>query len=73
MWAFGVVESQVFADFGSGLRHVFTSLEIDLLIFDAAPQAFDEDVVAPRPLAIDRDEHLPKTFDFVGLGVILKF
>ena len=48
MWAFGVVEGQVSTDFSSGFRHVFISLEIDLLIFDAAPQAFDKDVVTAQ-------------------------
>lgn len=45
-----VVEGQIPADPGAGLGDAGIGPQVDLLIFDAPPQTFDEDVVAPSPL-----------------------
>jgi hypothetical protein len=45
-----IVEVEITADRRAGLGHAVIGLEIHLLVFDASPESFDEDVVAPRPL-----------------------
>ncbi len=52
MGAFGVVEGDISADLTPGFRNVFISLQIDLLIFDGAPEPLDEDIVTPGTLSI---------------------
>src|SRR5438445_7962208 len=50
-----VVEVQVGAQAGLGDGYRVISLEIDLLIFDALPEPFNEHVVTPASLAIHAD------------------
>jgi hypothetical protein len=38
-----------------GLRCRFISIEINFLVFDAAPQTFDKYIVSPGPFAIHAD------------------
>src|SRR6476619_4919722 len=42
-----VVKSEVLADRSAGLADAAVAPQIHLLVFDAAPQPLDEDVVAP--------------------------
>ncbi len=51
----GVVEDQISAQALSGRRHAVVGAQVDFLVFDRPPQAFDEDVVAPCALAIHAD------------------
>lgn len=55
MRAAGDVEGQISADPGACLGHAGIGAEIVLFIFDGPPQALDEDIVAPGPLAIHTD------------------
>src|ERR1700693_4936384 len=50
-----VVKVETPADLMSRLADGFVGSQIDLLVFDAAPQPFDEHVVAPGPFAIHAD------------------
>src|SRR6202167_2982821 len=51
----GIVEGQITTDRRTGLADAVVSSQINLLVFDAAPQPFDEDVVAPGALAVHAD------------------
>jgi hypothetical protein len=42
-----VVEAEVVADTGAGLRDSVIGVQVDLLIFDGPPEVFDEDVASP--------------------------
>src|SRR5213076_3296220 len=55
MWAASVVEVEVTADRSARLGHAVVGPQIHLLVFDAAPQPLDEDVVAPSALAVHAD------------------
>src|SRR5262249_58554399 len=55
MWSAAVVKVQVTADRSPGLADAVVGSQIHLLVFDAAPQPFDEDIVAPSPLAVHAD------------------
>ena len=46
-----VVELEITADRLPGFVHSVIGVQIDLLVLDGWPEAFDEDVVAPRALA----------------------
>src|SRR3990172_1643064 len=48
----GVVEREVAADAGGGGRHRGVPVEIPLLVLERAPEALDEEVVAPAAAAI---------------------
>jgi hypothetical protein len=61
-----VVEVQVSADRTAGLADAFVGLQIHLLIFDAAPQPLDEDIVPPSPLAVDAETPLIGLCRFPG-------
>jgi hypothetical protein len=50
MWATAIVRNEKPADQGARLAGAFIGLEINLFIFDAAPEPLDKDVVAPPPL-----------------------
>src|SRR5450830_1215424 len=50
-----VVEVQVAADRSAGLADAIVGPQIHLLIFDAAPQPLDEDIIPPGALAIHAD------------------
>jgi hypothetical protein len=55
MWSAAVVEVQIAADGGTGLADVVVGLQINLLVFDAAPQPLDEHIVPPRSFAVHAD------------------
>ena len=55
MWPAAVVELHVGAQIDLRLRYRVVSLEIDLLVFDGAPESFHEYIVAPAALAIHAD------------------
>jgi hypothetical protein len=55
MWSPAVVEVQILSDGSAGFRHVGVGLQVYLLVFDALPDTFDEDVVAPGRFAIHAD------------------
>src|SRR6187455_2220922 len=50
-----IVEVQVATDRSAGFADIVVGSQIDLLVFDAAPQPLDEHVVAPGALAIHAD------------------
>src|SRR5215218_5727074 len=50
-----IVKGQISANRGTRLGHAVISFQINLLVFDAAPETLDKDVVAPGPLAIHAD------------------
>ena len=53
-----IIEVQVAADRSAGLADVVLGSEVHLLVFDAAPQPLDEDVVPPGALAVHADGDL---------------
>ena len=55
MRALAIVEFQIAADRGACLADAVVGSEIDLFVFDRAPEPFDEDVVAPGSLAVHAD------------------
>src|ERR1700731_2751377 len=63
--AFRVVKFQPGANTGLGFGHSRISMEVDLLIFEAAPQPLDEDVVHTPALAVHAD-HDPLPFQGTG-------
>ena len=50
-----VVETDVPAKAFAGGRYAFIGAQVDLLIFDGAPEAFDEDIVSPCAFAVHAD------------------
>jgi len=55
VWPAGVVKVDMAADPLSGSAHGFVGVQVDILVFNRAPHAFDEHVVSPAALAIHRD------------------
>ena len=55
MRALAVVEVQIPADRGARLADAVVGPQIDLFVFDRAPEPLDEDVVAPRAPAVHAD------------------
>src|SRR3954447_12743702 len=57
-----IVEGEVPADRGAGRADGVVGPQVNLLVLDRPPQALDEDVVAPRALAVhaDGDPGLPQ-------------
>lgn len=55
-----VIEAEIAANPGTGFRDAGVGPQVDLLVFDGPPEALDEDIVAPGPLAIHAD------LDFAG-------
>src|ERR1022692_4771690 len=53
--ASGVVELDVARDLASGFAHRLVGVQVDLLVFERAPEALDEHVVAPAALAVHAD------------------
>src|SRR5664279_4551803 len=47
-----IVEAEIAADRRAGLGHAVVGSQIHLLVFDAAPQPLNEDVVAPRAFSV---------------------
>src|SRR2546423_4691078 len=60
-----VVEAEPSPDAGLGFGHSRIGIEVDLLIFEAAPQPLDEDVVHTPALAVHAD-HDPVPFQGTG-------
>lgn len=52
-----VVEAEPVADAGSRLRHAPVVVQIDLFVFQRAPQPLNKDVVHVAPAAIHADRH----------------
>jgi hypothetical protein len=50
MWALVIVGIEVAIDASSGPCHCLVCFQIDLLVFQAAPQSLDKDIVDPSPL-----------------------
>src|SRR5271156_2589295 len=57
MWTSAIIEVEVAADRSPRLADAVVGSQIDLLVLDAAPQAFDEHVVAPSALAVHADSN----------------
>ena len=55
VWPSGVVEVDVAADRLPGLVDRGVSMQVNLFVLDLAPDPFDEDVIAPAPLAVHAD------------------
>jgi hypothetical protein len=53
-----IVKGQIPTNRSTGLSDSIVGPQIDLLVFDAAPQALDKDVVAPGALAVHADRDL---------------
>ena len=53
MWPPAVIKVEVSADRSAGLADAVVGSQINLLVFDAAPQPLDEDIVPPGALDID--------------------
>ena len=70
MRGLAVVEVQMTADRSAGLADAVVGSEIDLLVFDRAPEPLDENVVPPCSLAVHADgDGLPqKEAGDVGAG-----
>ena len=47
MRALRVVPAQIVGDVRAGRAHAVVGFQVDAFVFDAAPQTFDKDVVAP--------------------------
>ena len=60
-----VVVSQPRTDFLPGLSPVLESVQVDALVLERAPEAFDEDVIHPSAFAVHRDLH-PSVFEHLG-------
>ena len=52
-----IIKLQVAADRCAGLADVVAGIEINLLVFDAAPQPLDEHIVPPSPFAVHADRN----------------
>src|SRR5215470_15799816 len=50
-----IIEVEVAVDRGAGVADAVVGSQIDLLVFDAAPQPLDKDVVAPSSFAVHDD------------------
>src|SRR5665647_1623414 len=55
MWTAAIIKVEISADRASRLADGFVGSQIDLLVFDAAPQPFDEHIVPPSPFAVHAD------------------
>src|SRR5260370_12889401 len=55
MRSLAVVEVEIAADRGARLADAVVGPEIDLFVFDRAPEPLDENVVPPRSLAVHAD------------------
>ena len=50
-----IVKSEIFSQARDGLGRVLIIVQVDLFVFDAAPESFDEDVVQRSTAAIHAD------------------
>ena len=55
VWPPAVIKVEVSADRSAGFTDAVVGSQINLLIFDAAPQPLDEGIVSPGTLAIHAD------------------
>lgn len=55
MATLSVVVANVAVQSSSGFSEIAVGIEVDLLIFETAPESFDEDVVNPPTLTIHAD------------------
>src|ERR1035437_2464127 len=55
MWTAAIIKVEISADRVARLADGFVGSQIDLLVFDAAPQPFDEHIVPPSPFAVHAD------------------
>ena len=55
MWAAAIIKVEITTDRTARFADALVGSQIDLLVFDAAPQPFDEHVVAPSPFAVHAD------------------
>src|SRR5437764_15198910 len=55
MGATAIIKVEISADRMSRLADGFVGSQIDLLVFDAAPQPFDEHIIPPGPFAVHAD------------------
>ncbi len=55
VWPPVVIKVEVSADRSAGLADAVVGSQVNLLVFDAAPQPLDEDIVPPGALAIHAD------------------
>ena len=58
MRSLSVIECQIAAKTATRLRDTSIGTEVDFLIFDRPPEPFDENIVAPRALAVHADRDL---------------
>ena len=68
MLALGIVKLQPSANSSLGFGNSRISVEVDLFVFETAPQPLDKDVVHAPPLAIHADRDL---MPFQGAGEIV--
>ena len=62
MGPFPVVQLDVFANGTPGMADRLVGLQVDLFVFDAAPYALDEHVIAPASLAVHRQPDAPAQY-----------
>src|SRR6516162_9669581 len=55
MRSVAIVKVEVAIDRGAGVADAVIGSQVDLLVFDAAPQPLDKDVVAPSSFAVHAD------------------
>ncbi len=67
MFALLVVEVHPAPDAGAGVAYGVIGVEVDFFVFQAAPEAFDEDVVHPAPFAVHADLDAVR-FEYAGEG-----
>ena len=58
MRSLSVIECQIAAKTATSLRDTSIGTEVDFLIFDRSPEPFDENIVAPRALAVHANRDL---------------
>ena len=58
MGSLAVVEFEIPTNRRPGFADRTIGAQVDLFVFDGPPQALDEDIVAPGPLAIHADRNL---------------
>ena len=67
MFALLVVEVHPAPHAGAGVAYGAIGVEVDFFVFQAAPEAFDEDVVHPAPFAVHADLYA-MFLEYVGEG-----
>jgi hypothetical protein len=57
VWPLAIVEVHPLVDDALGCKAVGDILQVDSLVFERAPQAFDKDVIQVAPASIHADAH----------------